>query len=696
MTTPPASNSPVSPIELPSHLIVAGDKESPLHNIVRQLGSEPVWGPRAAAKGMQAPVLAWGRKRTANQAMAFALEHKLPLLYVEDGFLRSFALGQSGDETTWTFCLDQTGIYYDATEPSDLELMLAEEPSTEGLAQGARLRQLWQKHRISKYNQARAYTGDLPERYVLAIDQTRGDSSIGYGRADDESFTYMLDAALEENPEATVVLKVHPAVADGYKEGHFDLKALEQNKRVMILGDNVHAAGLIEGAERVYTVTSQMGFEALIWGKPVRTFGMPFYAGWGLTEDHLPRPYRRQEASLDWLVFCTLARYCRSFHPVTGEACAIEELIPYVGQQMRARHRFPDEMHLVYTHLWKRPFVQKFLPGAKVHFLKRNEAPPPQVDVAAWSIKPIPDEEQARSITRIEDGFLRSVGLGAAGYAPVSWVFDQSGMYFDATGPSDLETILATTDFDADLVAQAEALSQRIVEQGLTKYNLKADAWAPPEVDKPIILVAGQVEADASIQRGTVNIKTNRALLQEVRKRHPGAYIIFKPHPDVEAGLRAGRIPREEAQQWCDVVLSQHSAADLLQKVDEVHIMTSLIGFEALLRGKKVATYGCPFYAGWGLTTDFDLHPRAAEARGRQLSLAELVAGALILYPLYLSPTSGELIGPEQAIDELLAIRQESQSLKPRHLIWRLPTKIRQYYRLSLGAMEKVREKLQG
>ncbi len=693
--TDPAS-TPVAPIELPSHLIVAGDKESPLHAIVRQLGCQPVWGPRAAAKGLKAPVLAWGRKRTANQATAFAQEHDLPLLYIEDGFLRSFALGQSGDSTTWTFCLDQTGIYYDATEPSDLELMLAEEPTAEGLEQGARVRQLWQKHRISKYNQARPYAGELPERYVLAIDQTRGDSSIGYGRADDESFTQMLAAALEENPDAKVLLKVHPAVADGYKEGHFDLAALRANDRVQVLGENVHATALIAGAERVYTVTSQMGFEALIWGKPVRTFGMPFYAGWGLTEDHLPRPYRRRDTSLDWLVHCALARYCRSFHPVTGKACTIEELIPYVGQQMRARHRYPDEVHLLYTHLWKRPFVQKFLPGCEVHFLRRDEAPPPHVDVAAWSIKPIPNEEQVRSITRIEDGFLRSVGLGAAGYAPVSWVLDQTGMYFDATAPSDLETILATTEFDDELVAQAEALSRRIVEQGLTKYNLKADSWTPPKVDKPIILVAGQVEADASIQRGTVNIKTNRALLQEVRKRHPEAYVIFKPHPDVQAGLRAGRIPQEEARQWCDVVLSQHSAADLLQKVDEVHIMTSLIGFEALLRGKKVATYGCPFYAGWGLTTDYDLHPRAEEARGRQLKLAELVAGALILYPLYLSPTTEELIGPEEAIDELLAIRRDTQSLKPRNLLWRLPTKIRQYYRLSLGAIEKVREKWQG
>ena len=40
----------------------------------------------------------------------------------------------------------------------------------------------------------------------------------------------------------------------------------------------------------------------------------------------------------------------------------------------------------------------------------------------------------------------------------------------------------------------------------------------------------------------------------------------------------------------------------LLGIVDEVHTLTSLTGFEALLRGIEVHAYGGPFYAGWGLT----------------------------------------------------------------------------------------------
>lgn len=37
-------------------------------------------------------------------------------------------------------------------------------------------------------------------------------------------------------------------------------------------------------------MTSTLGFEALLRGKPVTCLGMPFYAGWGLTRDLAPAP----------------------------------------------------------------------------------------------------------------------------------------------------------------------------------------------------------------------------------------------------------------------------------------------------------------------------------------------------------------------------------------------------------------------
>jgi len=99
------------------------------------------------------------------------------------------------------------------------------------------------------------------------------------------------------------------------------------------------------------------------------------------------------------------------------------------------------------------------------------------------------------------------------------------------------------------------------------------------------------------------------------------------------------------------------SMAALLETVDAVHVITSLTGFEALMRGREVICHGTPFYAGWGLTRDLGAVP---ERRGRQLSLDELVAGVLILYPRYLDPVTGLPCPPETLIERMTSRRMRS------------------------------------
>ena len=99
----------------------------------------------------------------------------------------------------------------------------------------------------------------------------------------------------------------------------------------------------------------------------------------------------------------------------------------------------------------------------------------------------------------------------------------------------------------------------------------------------------------------------------------------------------------------------------LLDMVDGLHVMTSLAGFEALLRGKDVTTHGVPFYAGWGLTRD--LGPVPAR-RGRTRSLDELIAAALLLYPRYLDPATGLPCPPEMLVERLAAgVRRRNPAL---------------------------------
>src|SRR5690606_19691740 len=154
--------------------------------------------------------------------------------------------------------------------------------------------------------------------------------------------------------------------------------------------------------------------------------------------------------------------------------------------------------------------------------------------------------------------------------------------------------------------------------------------WSRPALATRVLLVVGQVETDASIRYGASTVTRNMDLLRAVRQAHRDAYVLYKPHPDVRAGLRAAGQGEGEARQWCDEILENVPFEQLLPLIDEVHVLTSLAGFEALLRDKPVVTYGQPFYAGWGLTDDRALIDDVRRRRNRVLSLDELVAGTLI------------------------------------------------------------------
>ena len=289
--------------------------------------------------------------------------------------------------------------------------------------------------------------------------------------------------------------------------------------------------------------------------------------------------------------------------------------------------------------------------GIPVEFIANINEVPDGAVIAVWGMKSlIGGFTKDVKILRLEDGFLRSVGLGADLIRPLSWVVDSLGIYYDATKPSSLEVLLANTIVTPSNIERAKLLRERIVAEGLTKYNVGVSNWHKPVgLNKKIILVPGQVESDASLAYGAPKIRSNIGLLQAVRQSNPGSFIVYKPHPDVIAGLRAKGVGEDGALSWCDVQITDANMGRLLTAVDEVHVLTSLAGFEALLRGKPVTCYGQPFYSGWGLTTDIVPNPR----RIRQLSLDELILGVLIEYPIYLSHKGNVLITPEQALDEL-------------------------------------------
>ena len=260
--------------------------------------------------------------------------------------------------------------------------------------------------------------------------------------------------------------------------------------------------------------------------------------------------------------------------------------------------------------------------------------------------------EAGVAVTRIEDGFIRSIGLGAFLVPPCSIVVDRTGIYYDPEQPSQLERILSETAFSAALLRRADALIGALVQGGVTKYAAGTASLVLPEASRRI-LVPGQVEDDQSVRFGAAGVSGNLDLLRRARLAEPDAWIAYRPHPDVASGLRKGRIDDKDALRYADAVITAGAISDLLDQVDGVHVLTSLAGFEALLRGREVFTHGQPFYAGWGLTRDLGL-PIAR--RRRRLTLFELVAGTLILYPRYLDPVTRLPCPPEVLVRRHIAL----------------------------------------
>lgn len=632
-------------------------------------------------------IAGWGLRPSTRMALAYAAKHRLPYVALEDGFLRSFGIGEHFPPLS--LVVDSDGIYYDCTRPSALERLLssgADLLAADGpLVRQAREQLLFAG--LSKYNHA----PDMPEgilrsddvQRVLVVDQTAGDMSVAKGGADAAMFDAMLAAALAENPQATVYVKTHPEVTSGRKGGY--LTGVRPDARTVVLRDAVSPMSLIAQMDKVYVVSSTMGFEALLAGKPVVCFGVPWYAGWGVTDDRQPKHaamLRRagHQRSVDELFAAGYMRYSRYLNPETRQRGNVMDVITWLERQREVARRFGGRMIVVGFRRWKAANVKAMLslhPG-KVVFVKNAAAaralqPAAEDCLVSWGrVPPEGVQELADStgvrLLRMEDGFVRSVGLGSDLIPPQSFVLDAQGIYFDPSRPSELEDMLNSRVLTEHDMQRAQAVRSFIVKHGITKYNLEplqAVNWNCE--GRQVVLVPGQVEDDASIRFGcdAAGVCTNAGLLQAARAEFPNAFIVYKPHPDVTSGNRRGALALRAAMQWADHVEATASVVSCIEACDVVVTMTSLTGFDALLRHKQVVVHGRPFYAGWGLTQDRLVVPR----RARKRTLDELVACALLHYPLYWDPVLKGYTTCEAVLRQLLQQREALRSAGGLHAL---------------------------
>ncbi|MBN9142638.1 MULTISPECIES: capsular polysaccharide export protein, LipB/KpsS family [unclassified Novosphingobium] len=362
--------------------------------------------------------------------------------------------------------------------------------------------------------------------------------------------------------------------------------------------------------------------------------------------------------------------------PFTGSPSTLEATIDLLAEWRRIIEANRGIVVASGMAWWKRAEIRRFL-WSSADNLRMVSSPRRALTtarrrggaVAIWPSRVSPvllaeAKAQGVPLVRVEDGFVRSVGLGSNLVPPSSIVVDRGGIHFDPSRPSDLEAILARTAFSPELLERARSLRETIVAAGISKYAAGTAENAPRRGARRLVLVPGQVEDDMSVIAGGGGLRSNLELLRRARALEPDAEIWFRPHPDVDAGHRKGAVPDGEVLQLADRIARGGGMAPLLDTVDGVHVLTSLTGFEALMRGRDVTCHGTPFYAGWGLTRDLGAVP---DRRGRALALDELVAGVLILYPRYLDPITGLPCPPEVLVGRMASDRA------PNRLEWIAP-----------------------
>ncbi|EDO6931677.1 capsular polysaccharide biosynthesis protein, partial [Campylobacter coli] len=406
------------------------------------------------------------------------------------------------------------------------------------------------------------------------------------------------------------------------------------------------------------------GFEALMLGCECVCYGMPFYAGWGLTQDKLECKRRVKKRSLEEVFYAAYILYSEYFNPYLNQKSDIFDTIFTLARYKKIEQANSHTLYFLGFSKWKREFMKPFFKAKnnKIIFLNSlKELYSAKLNskdkIFIWGKKydkALLAKDFKNEIFLVEDGFLRSVFLGSDLTRPFSLIVDSKGLYVDPTHPSDLEELLQNHEFDDTLRQRAKKLIAAIIQNKFSKYNGLKHEKLDFNTNKKIILIPAQVEDDASMILGGAGFDTLK-LLQSVKATNKDAFIVFKPHPDVLSGNRKGLKDKDIILKYCDEIIEDVSIDSAINACDEVHTITSTSGFDALLRAKKVVVYGKPFYAGWGLTQDLHRIPR----RARVLSLEELVAGVLILYPRYIHPKSKNLCEVELALDTMLALQKD-------------------------------------
>ena len=259
-----------------------------------------------------------------------------PIYFVECGFIQSIT--NVNDDAipiifrrVNSYLVDDMGFYFDAYIPSRIESHLNSAAASLTQEQTGRAISLMERIRREKWTKYNYQPIGTPEslreerKRVLVVDQSRKDASIVRGMADADTFSRMLEEALAQNPDAQIIIKTHPDSISRRRGCYYS--SVKESDRILKITESANPFSVLERVDKVYVCSSLLGLEALVSGKEVHVFGMPMYAGWGLTHDRLQSDRRERKTTLEELIYACYIKYAVYFDPVTGNRCEVEDVL---------------------------------------------------------------------------------------------------------------------------------------------------------------------------------------------------------------------------------------------------------------------------------------------------------------------------------------------------------------------------------
>lgn len=282
-----------------------------------------------------------------------------------------------------------------------------------------------------------------------------------------------------------------------------------------------------------------------------------------------------------------------------------------------------------------------------------------------WGITPNDKKqkqlEAARKLGKpvviIEDGFIRSIDIGLSGEPALSIILDDTTAYYDATRPSRLQKLLEKgPNLTHEQNERSLSAIRKIVDARVSKYNHAPDlSLNIGRPDRKKVLLIDQRFGDQSVISGLADEHSFERMLNDVMREYSKYDIIIKQHPDAIRGGKSSyfndkKLSFAKYKDNIHLINFDINPYSLFDIADEVFVVTSGMGFEALLAGKNVHCYGAPFYAGWGCTTDHITIPK----RTRRRRLEEIFYFSYIESSRYYHPGRNEVVEVEELVDYIV------------------------------------------